>query len=411
MSGILYKNISCLVTNAPMRETNGIRPTEGHLGIINDGAVAWDTKNNVVLWAGTTKSVPRKFRTSAWRPVSGRGFVAYPGLVDCHTHPIFDGDRSREFQLRMQGATYQEIAAAGGGILNSMKATRAASKSRLTDLLQERLKTAHSFGVRLMEAKSGYGLSLKDEVKSLEALRSVKVKGIAVYPTCMAAHAIPPEFRGKSSEYVALICEKILPLVAKRKLARSVDVFCDSGYFSLSECRVILKAGLDLGLSARIHGEELSLTGAAELAAELGALSVDHLLKVSPAGIRALAESKTVGVLLPGTALYLREPPAPARALLDGGARVALASDFNPGSCPTQNLPLIGTLAALHMGMTTAEIVAGLTWNAAGALGLNDYWGALLPGMRGGPVFCVGDHPSSLFYNMAPAALPNPAKR
>ncbi len=410
MSGILYRNISCLVTNAPMRETNGIRPKESHLGVITDGAVVWDTKNNVVLWAGATKSVPRKFRTRAWRPVSARGFVAYPGLVDCHTHPVFDGDRSREFQLRMQGATYQEIALAGGGILNSMKATRAASKSRLSCLLQQRLKTAYSFGVRLMEAKSGYGLSLKDEVKSLEALRAVSVKGIAVYPTCMAAHAIPPEFRGKSSDYVALICEKILPLVAKRKLARSVDVFCDSGYFSLSESRDILKAGLSLGLSARIHGEELSLTGAAELAAELGALSVDHLLKVSPNGIRALANSKTVGVLLPGTALYLREPPAPARALLDGGARVALASDFNPGSCPTQNLPLIGTLAALHMGMTTAEIIAGLTWNAAGALGLNECWGALSPGMRGGPVFCAGDHPSSLFYNMAPATLPDPAK-
>ncbi|NUM88436.1 MAG: imidazolonepropionase [Bdellovibrionales bacterium] len=406
MARLLYKNIACLVTNEPMIRTAGIRPQEAHLGLISRGAVAWDGRK--ILWAGSTKSIPKIFRGKSWRPVECSGLVAYPGLVDCHTHAVFAGDRSREFQLRMRGATYQEIAAAGGGILSTMRATRAASRACLADLARNRFRAAAAFGVRLLEVKSGYGLRLKDEVKCLEAVQEAAVRGLEIYPTCLAAHALPPEFRGKREEYVRQVCEDILPLVARRGLARSVDVFCDEGFFTLSESRAILEAGRNAGLAPRLHGEELALTGAAELAAELGALSVDHLLKVSPAGIRSLAESGTVGVLLPGTALYLREPPAPARALIDAGVRVALASDFNPGTCPTQNLPFVGTLAALQLGMSTAEIIAALTWNAAQALGMSGRYGAVAPGSRGEPVFCEGDHPSALFYRMAPAALPRP---
>ena len=242
-------------------------------------------------------------------------------------------------------------------------------------------------------------------------IRKIKGRklGVELVSTCMAAHAVPPEHKETRARFLAEIEEKILPLVAKKKLAEYVDVFCDEGFFTVDETLHLLRVAQSLRLSTRVHGEELSLTGIAVKAAELGAHSVDHLLKVDAAGVAALARHGTVAVLLPGTALYLREPPAPARKLIDGGAVVALASDFNPGTCPTQNLPFIGTLAAITLGMTTAEIVAGLTWNGARSLRRESRYGTLLPGAVAGPVFARGDHPSALFYAMAPSELPEPS--
>jgi imidazolonepropionase len=358
---------------------------------------------------GPDQNLPKPFRAKTWKHLDCKGLTAYPGLVDAHTHPVFAGDRALEFELRMRGAKYSEIAAAGGGILTTVKATRAASSATLAASLARRLETARAFGVRLLEGKSGYGLDVKTELRSLEALKKTKVPGIEVIATCMAAHAIPLERKDNRAAYVAEIVGEILPTVAKRRLAEYVDVFCDEGFFSVEESLRILRAAQALKLSTRVHGEELSLTGIARAAAELGAHSVDHLLKVDDSGIAALAATGCVAVLLPGTALYLREPPAPARKLIDGGAVVALASDFNPGTCPTQNLPFIGTLAAISLGMTTAEIVAGLTWCGARSLRRESRYGTLLPGARGEPAFAHGDHPSALFYAMAPSALPTPS--
>lgn len=408
MSKLVYRKISCLVTNQGVAAKGGVHPTEEDLGLISRAAAVW-SKRDGLLWVGSDKNLPKPFRAKGWRHIDCEGLVAYPGLVDAHTHPVFAGDRSREFQLRMQGASYKDIAAAGGGILNTMKATRAASAPELLRLLKARVRDAHGFGVRLMESKSGYGLDFPSEIRSLEVIRKASGLGVELVSTCMAAHALPPDMKERRGEFLSLVKEKILPVVAKKRLAEYVDVFCDEGFFSVEETLSILETAHALRLATRIHGEELGLTGIAAKAAALGVHSVDHLLKVDDAGIRAMARAGTVAVLLPGTALYLREPPAPAKKLIDAGVPVALASDFNPGTSPTQNLPFIGTLSAITLGMTTAEIVAGLTWNAARSLRRESSYGTLLPGSKCGPVFATGDHPSALFYRMAPSALPDPS--
>ncbi len=379
---------------------DGIRPEEKDLGIIIDGAIAWSDSAGV-LWVGPTKAVPAKFKSKGWKAVDARGKTAYPGLVDCHTHMAFAGDRSREFELRMAGASYQDIANAGGGILSTVRATRDVSEKKLEELIAKRLIDSYGFGVRLLETKSGYGLDEKSELKSLKAIREAakRFPNMRVLSTCLAAHAIPQEFKSSPDKYVSLICENILPKA--KKLAEFVDVFCDQGYFTVEQSKKLFSEAKKLGFGIRVHGEELAHTGITEAAVEYGALSVDHLLKISEAGISSLAKSNTVATLLPATSFYLKEEPAPARKLIAAGVPVALSTDFNPGSSPTQNLPFVGTLAAIHLGMTTAEIVAGITWNAARSLALSDQYGALLPGYKGLPVFCEGDHPAALFYRLA----------
>lgn len=408
MGGIVYRRISCLVTNEGVAAKGGIRPLEEDLGLLKDSALAFSPTKGVI-WLGPDRSLPKEFRAKGWQQKDCRGLTAYPGLVDGHTHPVFAGDRSREFELRMKGASYQEIAEAGGGIATTVKATRLATSTELAELLDERLRVAYGFGVRLMEAKSGYGLDLKTEIRSLEVIKAAgRRRGIELVPTCMAAHAIPPERKNEREKYIKEVIEKILPEVVKKKLAKYVDVFCDQGYFTVDETLKILSAGAELGLGTRVHGEELGLTGIARKAAEAGAHSVDHLLKIDDAGIAALARTGTVAILLPGTAFYLREPAPPARKLIDNGAVVALATDFNPGSCPTQSLPFIGSLAAINLGMSTAEIIAAITWNSARSMRREKDYGTLLPGARGLPAFATGDHPSALFYRLAPASLSEP---
>ncbi len=410
MRNVVYRRVSCLVTNEGVAARGGVRPVEEDLGLIRDAALVFSAQNGVV-WVGPDKNIPKPFKAKTWKHVDAKGFTAYPGLVDAHTHPVFAGDRALEFELRMRGAKYAEIAAAGGGILTTVKATRKASAAELARLLAERVENAAAFGVRLLEAKSGYGLDSASELRSLAVIRKNKTPGIELVPTAMPAHAIPPEYKEKRGEYVEFLLNKLIPAIARKKLAEYVDVFCDEGFFSVEESLRIIDCAQRARLSARVHGEELGLTGIAKRAAEAGAHSVDHLLKVDDAGIQALARTGCVAVLLPGTALYLREPPAPARKLLDQGAVVALASDFNPGTCPTQNLPFIGTLAAISLGMTTAEIITGLTWAGARSLRRESRYGTLLPGAKGAPAFARGDHPSALFYAMAPSALPMPSSR
>lgn len=401
----LYKNIDCLITNKGLLATQGRRPQAKDLGIITKGAVAYSAKQGIV-WVGKSRSIPRQMQKTA-KHYNCKGLTAYPGFTDPHTHPVFSSNRAKEFSLRLSGATYQEIAAAGGGILSSIKGTRKASLDQLTDLVLQRLKIFHQFGVRQLEAKSGYGLSLAAEIKSLQAIHnaSKKFKKIRVHSTCLAAHAIPPEYKTKREQYIRLICEKILPRVKKLQLATFVDVFCDIGFYTPQETRLIFQAAKKLGFALRLHGDELANTESACLAVEFQAHSVDHLLKISHTGVNALAKSNTVATLLPGTAFYLKEPYAPARKLIDSGAIVALASDFNPGSCTTQNLPFICNLAAIQMGMTAPEIVAAITYNASQALGNQESYGALLPGYKGEPVFCAGDDPAAIFYHLAPAKL------
>lgn len=303
-----------------------------------------------------------------------------PGLVDCHTHLVFAGDRSAEFARRCGGESYQKIASEGGGILTTVKATREATEAGLLRLAKARVRESLSYGVRTLELKSGYGLDEASELKQLVVARKLAkaFPEVGFQSTYLGAHAIP---KGRSrQEYVSEIVEKTLPHIASQGLADSVDVFVDEGYFEVSDARMILAEAKRLGLSVKLHADELGNTESAALACELGALSADHLLQISERGIQALAGSETTAVLLPGTAYYLRAAHAPARRLIDAGARVAIATDFNPGTCMTLNLPLVLNIAALYLGMSRAELLASVTYNAACALGLQERRGSLEPG-------------------------------
>ncbi|MBL7714528.1 MAG: imidazolonepropionase [Bdellovibrionales bacterium] len=382
------KNLSGLVhaselwTGAGFRIKDGIRVTREDAGVVNDGALIWDSKGQVVF-AGAVSAMPREVRaglkTSSVRDLDRKQAVT-PGWVDCHTHLVFAGNRASEFSRRCAGATYEEIAREGGGIQATVSATRAMQKKDLLALARDRVREAYAWGVRALEIKSGYGLDLQTEVKILEVAQSLKKEFplIRFHITWLGAHAVPKgEVR---ADYVQALLREQLPLVAKKKLADSADIFVDEGYFTLDDARAVLTAAREAGLKIRVHADELGNTESARLAAQMGALSADHLLCISDAGIQALARSSTVAVLLPGTAYYLKKPHAPARRLIESGARVAVSTDFNPGTCMTQSLPWIMNLSALYLGMAAHEILCATTYNAAKALGMESEIGTLEAG-------------------------------
>lgn len=376
-----------LLTGEGVRVKDGRRVREEDLGRIEDGALVYSTRRRGgvevperIEWVGKTRDLPRKY-ARAQKANLGRKRALIPGLVDCHTHLVFAGDRSDEFAARCGGATYEQIAASGGGIVASVRATREASAEELERLAAERLEEAWRFGVRTIEIKSGYGLSTEAELKVLRVIPRLRKRfpAMTITATFLGAHAFPKD--RSREEYLRALTDEMLPRVAREKLADCCDVFIDEGYFTLEEGERILRRARHLGLAIKVHADELANTESAALAARLGALSADHLLKVSDHGISALASSETVTVLLPGTAFYLKAPHAPARKLLDAGACVAISTDFNPGTCMTLNLPAVMTIAALYLGMTRAELFAAVTFNAARALGLSKRKGTIEPGM------------------------------
>jgi imidazolonepropionase len=308
-----------------------------------------------------------------------------PGLVDSHTHAIFGRARYEEQELRAAGAGYMEIARRGGGIHSSVRDVRERTEDDLFHLAHARVQKLASYGSTTIEVKSGYGLSVDDELKSLRVIaRLAESLPIRFVPTWLGAHEIPLEYRNAPKarrEYVRLLIDEMLPLVSRERLAVFADVFCEPGVFTLDETREILSASRRAGLEVKLHADELEPHGGAELASEIGAVSADHLAAVSSAGISALARSETVATLLPGTMLFLgRERQAPARALIEGGAAVALATDFNPGTSPTFNFPLILTLGVSQLRMSVAEAWIAATVNGAAALGLARTTGQLAPG-------------------------------
>jgi imidazolonepropionase len=313
------------------------------------------------------------------------GRVLMPGLVDSHTHGIFGKPRHEEQELRAAGADYMEIAARGGGIHSSVRDLRARSEDELFALALPRLRRLASHGTTTVEVKSGYGLTADDEIKSLRVVRRLQqALPLRIVPTFLGAHEIPLEYRAAPrtrDEYVALIIDEMLPRVAAERLATFADIFCEPGVYTTAEARIILGAARRHGLQLKLHADELETAGAAELAAEMGATSADHLAAVSEGGINALAAAGTVATLLPGTMMFLGRPrQAPARALLDAGAAVALATDFNPGTSPTVNFPLVLTLAVSQLHMSVSEAVLAATVNGAAALGLAAETGQLSPG-------------------------------
>ncbi len=336
--------------------------------------------------------------------VDAEGALVTPGLIDCHTHLLFAGSRADEFFARLGGTSYEDIAHAGGGIRRTVSTTRAADDRTLSGLLEKRLDRFLHFGVTTVEIKSGYGLSTEEEIRHLRLVQKVR-HGVDVVPTFLGAHVIPDEFKEDRKGYVDEVCEKMLPKIAKEKLAEICDVFCDEGAFTIDEARTILSRAKKLGLKTKIHADQLHSTGGAELAAEIGAISADHLEQVSHAGVDALAEKGVVAVLLPGAVFSLgKKTYPPARRLIDAGVDVAISTDCNPGTSYSENLPLMMSLAALELKMMPEEIWIAVTRNAAHALGLQDR-GEIAPHKRADLVIWDASDARDVIYHYA-SSLP-----
>ncbi len=359
--------------------TEGPRTGEAlaDLGLIRDGAVA--IADGLITAVGTSADLLDSVRAAETRDVQGR--VVLPGFIDPHTHLLFAGSRAGEFERRLRGATYLELAAAGGGILQTVAQTRLAEESALVELGANHLTRMLRHGSTTVEAKSGYGLATDDELKLLRALHRLSAAHhIDVVPTFLGAHAVPSEFASDPDGYVSLVIDEMLPAVAEEDLAEYCDVFCEEGAFTLEQSRAVLQAGAELGLTPKIHADEFSDRGGARLAAEVGAISADHLLHASSEGLAAMAAEGVIAVLLPGTAFFLGLPYAPARRIIDLGVPLALGTDFNPGSSPTYSMQMAIALACLGMRLMPAEAIVAATLNAAWAVGMAEEVGSLEPG-------------------------------
>lgn len=357
----------------------------------NPAPTALAVTDGHISWIGLTADAP-----AARETVDLQGRLLTPGLVECHTHIVFAGDRAAEYARRAAGADYLEIAAAGGGIAATMRATRAASVDALVALARPRLDRLLAQGVTTCEVKSGYGLSMAAELRILEAIKALNASHpVDLVATFLGAHTIPPDRRADRAGYIAEVIEQMIPAIAEAGLAEFCDVFVERGAFTLAEAERVLRAGLAHGLRPKVHADQLTSGGGAQLAAQLGAVSADHLERISAEGITALAAAGTVAVLLPGAALFLGEDArAPARALLDAGVPVALSTDCNPGTCMTENLHLMLTLGMSRLGMSPREVLEAVTINAARAIDRHQVAGVLAVGRPADlAIFDVPDHP------------------
>jgi len=381
---VVHSSEELLTLASPAGPKRG--PAMRELSIVERGAVA--LQGDRIVLVGNTEDVLAKAGNAA-KTIDASGKVVLPGFVDPHTHVIFAGDRASEFELRLQGASYMEIMAAGGGIMNTVRATRAASLDEIVRQSRERLDTMLAHGTTTAEAKTGYGLDTENELKMLEVMRLLdESHPVNLVPTFLGAHAIPSEYKGRTDEYVRVVVDEMMPaLEAQGYLGHDpppfCDVFCEDGAFSVEQSRRILQKARELGMGLKIHTDEFKALGGTALAVELGATSADHLACTPDEEIRLLADSETVGVLLPGTPFGLAEDHyAAARKMIDAGVAVALATDLNPGTCYCESMPFIMALACRHMGMTPAEAIVASTINAAHAVGLGHEVGSLEVGKK-----------------------------
>jgi imidazolonepropionase len=378
---LLIKNIGQLITMQGEIPRRGASMRD--LGMIDHGGVA--VAGEEILAVGTSDEVEgRSPLAHGCTIIDAQGAVVTPGLIDAHTHPVFSMTREQEFEMRIEGKSYLEIAEAGGGIRASVRDLRQTPAEVLREKTRRRLDRLLAHGITTVEAKSGYGLSTEAEIKSLEVVRELQaVHPIEMIPTFLGAHEVPDEYRNKREKYIELIIKEMIPAVTLKKLAEFSDIFCEEGVFSVDESRRIQQAAKDAGLKLKFHADELKDTGGAELAASMGAISADHLMYISDSGIAAMAKSNTVGVLLPGTSFSLGgKQYAPARKMIEAGMIVALSTDCNPGSSCTESLAMIVTLAALQLKMTAAESISAITVNAAAAVDRSDRIGQLAPGKQ-----------------------------
>jgi imidazolonepropionase len=370
---------SQLVTLAgPQRPRVGAELSD--LRIIPDGALLIDGER--VAAVGTSSEIEKL--SAGAQIVNATGRIVLPGFVDAHTHLVFAGNRLDDFEARARGESYQEIAKRGGGIQTTVKATRAASETELLSLGTERATWFLRNGTTSVEAKSGYGLTVEDELKLLRVIQGIgRATRLETIPTFLGAHAVPAEFRNDRAAYVSLVVDKMLPRIAAEKLAEFCDIFCEQDYFNLDDSRRILTAAKKHGLKIRLHVDQLTNSGGAKLAAELGAITADHLEQTDGDGIAALAAGKVQPVLLPGSVYALGTKKYPdARAMIDAGLAVVLATDFNPGSSPTVSMQMILSLAVTQMKMSPAEAISAATFNAAASLGRTDRIGSLEAGKQ-----------------------------
>ena len=380
---IWIKHASQLVTLANDSLGPRVKEAMSELSIIEDGSI-W-IENGIIQAVGTTDELQANYfdRIDGAQIVDASGHLVTPGLVDPHTHVAFGGSREREFEMRLEGSSYMDIMNAGGGIHATTRMTREATENELVEQTAKRLDSFLAHGVTTVEGKSGYGLDLETELKQLRVMKRLQNEHpIDIVPTFMGAHAVPTEFKNREDEYVDLIINEMLPIVAKEKLAQFNDVFCEVGVFTPEQSERILEAGKLYGLIPKIHADEIEPYQGAELAAKVGAISAEHLLKASEDGIRAMAEQGVIACLLPATALYLRESAAKGRAMIDAGVPVAISTDCNPGSSPTTSMPLVMNLACISMRLTPAESLCAATYNAACAIQMEDKVGSLEVGKQ-----------------------------
>ncbi len=394
---LIIKNASQLVTCSGFEARCGEKMSD--LDVFGDGALV--IEEGVIRAVGKTEDVLSSdkgvgFDTSEFEIIDASGKAVLPGFVDSHTHFVFGGFREEEFSWRLRGDSYMDIMKRGGGILSTVRATRAATSEALIEAGAKRLDSMASFGVTTVEGKSGYGLDRDTEIKQLEVMKELNnCHPVDIAPTFMGAHAIPEEYKGRQDEYMDYMIEMVMPEIADRNLAEFCDVFCEENVFSVEQSRRLLLKAKDNGMKIKIHADEIVQLGGAELAAEIGAVSADHLLQASDQGITDIVEAGVVATLLPGTAFCLKEPYARARYMIDKNCAVALATDLNPGSCFSGSIPLIFALATLYMNMSTEEVIAALTINGAAALDRAETIGSLDVGKIGDAV--ILEYPSYKF--------------
>ncbi len=377
---LIVHNAAELVTCSGFSAKSGKAMAD--LNIIPDGAVV--IQDGVITAVGPSNEVMAAVDPKDKTVINAAGKAVLPGLVDSHTHFLFAGHRPEEFLLRLKGASYLEILRQGGGILSTVQATRKATREVLKTMGLQRLDCMLAQGVTTVEGKSGYGLDMETELKQLSVMAELAdLHPLDIAVTCMGAHALPEEYRARADDYLDFLCQALLPQVAARGLAEFCDVFCEKGVFSLDQSRRLLLTAKDLGLKPKCHVDEIEPLGGAEMAAEIGAVSADHLLRSSDQGIAALADAGVTAVLLPTSAFCMQKDYARARCMIDRGCAVALATDLNPGSCFSGSIPLLLALAVLNMHMTPAEAVTALTINGAAAIGRADQIGSLDVGKKG----------------------------
>lgn len=377
---IIIKKANELITCSGFKAKRGKEMSD--LKIINDGAVV--IEDGIIKAVGKTEEILKEYNEKDYEVIDAAEKAVLPGFVDSHTHFVFGGYRAEEFSWRLRGDSYMEIMKKGGGIVSTVKATKEASKEELFQSGLKRLNSMLSFGVTTVEGKSGYGLDCETEIKQLEVMAKLDdIHPIDIAKTFLGPHAVPKSYKGREDEFIDFMIDEVMPVVAEKRLAEFCDIFCEKNVFSVEQSRRYLKKAKEYGFKLKIHADEIVQLGGAELAAELGAVSADHLLQASDEGIRQMAEKGVVATLLPGTAFSLKEPYARARYMIDQNLAIALATDMNPGSCHTESIPLIFALATLYMNMTTEEAITALTINGAAAIDRADSIGSIDVGKKG----------------------------